>query len=394
MSDIDSIDIFREGQDQLSASDLNLLVSFIKAIKRGVIGIAPIKVNFSEGFGFSISFEGQDEHTDFTVDKIDTISETGILVPEFGGSTGLDSDGNVFGRTPAQTYTGSRWTFINQGGTADGSGDVDTITSVMDTSKPFIATVSATVVSGDYVGVKTGESILQKDFPGFRVLADTSGLTGGTTALVVRRPVDGMLAKTSAVIAGDASGNVKLSLTDGTTKTVDFSAFNIGDATGSGDLIQLGEDASGSVFFKPPGAVCGNGDCPDSCDPTTFCFEVSWAQGMATGSFFIQVAINRECMGFNDAVTDPNGSGSVTDPTTSRVWDLDVTWDLCLQSAFYIATDCANLPVNWEAGQEPINMGGTCPNQITITAINPVSGTCSGANTFPCCDVSEGCTCL
>jgi len=251
---VDNIDRFREGQDELSSSDFNLLVEFARAIKRGVVGIAPIKVNFSEGFGFSISLESQDERTDFSLVETDTLSETGIIVPTFAGETGLDADNNVLGEEPKVTYAGSRWTFINQGGTADGNAFGDTITSAIDTSKPFIATVSATVTSGDFVGVKQFESILQKDFPGFKVLADTSGLTGGTTALLVRRPVDGMLAKAQATIAKDASGNVKLSETDGTTHGGNFSAFNIGSAVSSGDLIQLGEDATGSVFFKPPGA--------------------------------------------------------------------------------------------------------------------------------------------
>ena len=268
---VDNIDPFFEGQDQLSADELNLIREFLNMLKRGISGVSPINVVSSENGGVSISIEGQDERTDFVLDKLDSLSETGVIIPEFGGSTGLDSDGNVFARTPLVDYAGSRWTFLNQGGTADGLGDVATITSAIDTSKPFIATVSATVVSGDYVGVKTGESILQKDFPGFRVLADTSGLTGGTTALLVRRPVDGMLAKAQATIAKDASGNVKLSETDGTTHGGNFSAFNIGSSVSSGALIQLGEDATGSVFFKPPGAdvAC---DCAE-IDGTTDTYD-------------------------------------------------------------------------------------------------------------------------
>lgn len=251
---IDNIDNFQPGQTILSADDLNAIKDFLKLVKRGISGQAPIKVTSSELGGIQISIDERNEEIDFVIDKGENVLEDGVIVPTFAGGTGLDSDGNILGEDPTTDYVGSRWTFINQGGVDDG-GNEDTFTSVLDTSKPFIATVSETVTSGDYVGAKTGESLLQKDFPGFKVLADTSGLTGGTTALLVRRPVDGMLAKAQASIATDASGNVKLSETDGTTHGGNFSAFNIGSAVVSGDLIQLGEDAIGSVFFKPPGAI-------------------------------------------------------------------------------------------------------------------------------------------
>lgn len=394
---IDSIENFQPGQTVLSADDLNAIKDFLKLVKRGISGQAPIKVVSSELGGIQISIDERNEEVDFVIDKLEDVSEDGVIVPEFGGSTGIDDDGNVFGLSPQNDYEGSRWTFINQGG-VDDNGNEDTFTSVLDTSKPFIATVSATVVSGDYVGAKSGESILQKDFPGFRVLADTSGLTGGTTALVVRRPIDGMLGKAKASIATDASGNVRLSDTDGTEQSGDFSATNKGGAVVSGDFIQLGEDASGSVFFKSTtGGVCENGDCPDSCSQFNDCIEVQWTQGMTSGSFFVPAVCDATCIRVFDTVgLTPTCGGGVTDPATGRTWSVTINWDACTTIVFYTVSKCTGGSITIFGGAFPGVIGDqTCPNVISIDAIIKLNiDPCTGTNVFPCCDAAEGCTCL
>jgi hypothetical protein len=285
---VDEVPPFFPGQSKIDHKDLEAIRLFLTSIRRGTAGVSPIKVDFSEASGFSISIDKESDHLNFTLEAADNLGVDGVIVPTFAGGNGLDSDSNILAEDPPQTYTGAYWTFINQGAAKDGTNK--SIVSALDTSKPFVAEVSEAVVSGDWVGVKSATTLLTKDLPGFKVLADMSSIYGDFHALVVRRPLDGMLGKASAAIATDAAGNVKLSLVSGTTQGGDFSATNKGSAVAIGDFVQLGEDADGAAFFKATESGGGAGDvCSSFPIVVNRCWEIGWNQGPVMGSYYRKV---------------------------------------------------------------------------------------------------------
>ncbi len=397
MSSVDDINPFVKGQKQLDHKDLEAFRLFMTSIRRGTSGVAPIKVSFSETLGFSVSIDKESDHLDFTLEVADVLGENGVIVPTFAGGTGLDPDGNnnILGEDAPQTYTGAYWTFINQGASKDGTNK--SITSAMDTSKPFVSKVSNAVVSGDWVGVSSGVSLLTKDLPGFKVLADMSEIYGDFHALIVRRPVDGMLAKASVAITEGNSGNVKLSETSGTTQGGNFSATNKGSDVAIGDFVQLGEDAKGAVFFKPTkgGGTCGPGDCPDSCDDFDNCFEVCWSQGFTFGCFYVPTICDRTCWGFGDIEPVSSCGGSIEDPETGRDWVFDATSApefIMLPDYEITMDDCDGGFVVWTSG-DGADLGGDCPETVFIEGVFAFAD-CETDSEFPCCSASEGCDCL
>jgi len=208
----------------------------------------------------------------------------------------------------------------------------------------------------------------------------------------------GILAKAKANIADGATGAVVL--TDLLFAEIgdEFDAKNFtGSAVTNGDTkLQIGRDPSGQPFFrKTEGtAVCGPGDCPDSCVGSPLCFDVSWSIfGGSSGLFTVPVTVDSVCVQFQDPGANPNGFGSVQDPVTGRGWTLTVEWDTCAQMILYTLEDCAGIPV-------PIDeiLGGTisapdCGVDIDVTIAPAGPQPCSVSNTFPCCDALEGCTC-